>query len=226
MKTQQGRSLSSSKILDQPTANATWSRVQQDLLTVNTYLYSQNYTKLSTIGFCWGGLRVMKACGNGNNNSWSNTPYFTCISIHGSQLNVADAEVLQAPMLFIRAGNDPPFDNITSVLNQKPFGSKCEYKVYENMRHGFVSAGANYSDPANVAAIDDVHQTVRTYLSKILNDSSTNTSTSSPSSLNSSSTLSSTSPSISPSTSSSTSSSSAFFFFSLNSLFALCKQRL
>ncbi|CAF1250512.1 unnamed protein product [Rotaria sordida] len=62
---------------DQPTANATWSRVQQDLLTVNTYLNSQNYTKLATIGFCWGGLRVMKACGNGNNNSWTKTPYFT-----------------------------------------------------------------------------------------------------------------------------------------------------
>ncbi|CAF1298949.1 unnamed protein product, partial [Didymodactylos carnosus] len=159
---------------NQPTAAATWPRVEQDLLTVNTYL-SQNYSKLAVIGFCWGGLRVMKACGNGNNNSWTMTPYFTGISIHGSGLNVQDAEVLQAPMLFIRAGNDPPLDNITAVLDQKPFGSECEYKVYENMRHGFVSAGANYSDPANVAAIDDVHLRVRTYLSKILTDDGNST---------------------------------------------------
>jgi hypothetical protein len=115
----------------------------------------------------------MKASGNGNNNSWINTPYFTGISIHGSGLNVADAEMLQAPMLFIRAGNDPSLDNITAVLNQKSFGSQCEYKVYQNMTHGFVSAGANYSNPANVVAIDDVHQTVRTYLDKILSDNST-----------------------------------------------------
>jgi dienelactone hydrolase len=116
----------------------------------------------------------MKACGNGNNNSWTNTPYLTGISIHGSQLNVADAEALQAPMLFIRAGNDPSLDNIEAVLNQTSFGSECEYKVYQNMTHGFVSAGANYSNPANVAAIDDVHQTVRIFLNKILNSGSTN----------------------------------------------------
>jgi dienelactone hydrolase len=116
----------------------------------------------------------MKACGNGNNNSWTNTPYFTGISIHGSQLNVDDAAVLQVPMLFIRAGNDPPLDNITAVLNQKSFGSECEYKVYQNMTHGFVSSGANYSNPANVAAIDDVHQTVVAFLNKMLSSGCTN----------------------------------------------------
>ncbi len=116
----------------------------------------------------------MKACGNGNNNTWATTPYFTGISIHGSQLNVPDAEVLQVPLLFIRAGNDPSFDNITAVLDQKSFGSECEYKVYQNMTHGFVSAGANYSNPANVAAIDDVHQTVRTFFNKFLGNGSTN----------------------------------------------------
>lgn len=142
----------------------------------------------------------MKACGNGNNNSWTNTPYFTGISIHGSQLNIADAEVLQAPMLFIRAGNDPSLDNITAVLNQKSFGSECEYKVYQNMTHGFVSAGANYSNPANVAAIDDVHQTVRTFLSKILTGGSTNIKASSL--------------------------TIAFFVFFLNSLSTLCKQNM
>ncbi|CAF1342211.1 unnamed protein product [Adineta ricciae] len=134
----------------------------------------ENYTKLAPIGFCWGGLRVMKACGNGNNNSWSETPYFTGISIHGSQLNIFDAKVLQVPMLFIRAGNDPSFDNITSILNQKSFGSQCEYKVYENMKHGFVSAGANYSNSENVIAIDDVHHRVRTYFDNLLKNNSTN----------------------------------------------------
>ncbi|CAF1660630.1 unnamed protein product [Adineta ricciae] len=116
----------------------------------------------------------MKACGNGNNNSWSETPYFTGISIHGSQLNIFDAKVLQVPMLFIRAGNDPSFDNITSILNQKSFGSQCEYKVYENMKHGFVSAGANYSNSENVIAIDDVHHRVRTYFDNLLKNNSTN----------------------------------------------------
>jgi dienelactone hydrolase len=81
--------------------------------------------------------------------------------------------MVQAPMLFIRAGNDPLFDNMTAVLNQKSFGSECEYKVYQNMTHVFVSTGANYSNSENVAAIDDVHQTVRAFLSKILNRSST-----------------------------------------------------
>jgi len=142
----------------------------------------------------------MKACGNGNNNTWTNTPYFTGISIHGSQLNVPDAEVLQVPLLFIRAGNDPPFDSIKAVLDQKSFGNESEYKVYENMRHGFVSAGANYSDPANVAAINDVHQTIRTYFNKFLDNGSTNVKASSL--------------------------TIVFFFFLLNSLSALRKLNL
>ncbi|CAF1159593.1 unnamed protein product [Adineta steineri] len=171
---QHSRFLSFLRIPDQPTANATWPRVEQDLLTVNTYLQSQKYTTIGLIGFCWGGLRALKACGNGNNVSWTNTPFFTGISIHGSGLNVADADVLQVPMLFIRAGNDPSFDNITAVLNQKPFGNKCEYEVYQNMTHGFVSAGANYLNPENVAAIDDVHGKLRAYLSKIVGNGSEN----------------------------------------------------
>jgi len=77
------------------------------------------------------------------------------------------------PMLFIAAGNDPPLQpNISSAIEQsnKNISEQCEYKTYENMKHGFVSAGANYSDPANVAAINDVHLTVVNYLNKILNN--------------------------------------------------------
>jgi dienelactone hydrolase len=145
-----------------------WSKVLSDLKTVADWLHNLSpKDQIGLIGFCWGGLQVVRACSN------LSTIFFTGISIHGSRITVDEVKQLQQPMLFVAAGNDPALQpNISNAIEESnvQISKQCEYKTYENMRHGFVAAGANYSNPANVEAINDVHLTVRNYLDKITNN--------------------------------------------------------
>ena len=141
-----------------------WSKVSIDLQNVANWLHNSYSTnQIGLVGFCWGGLQVVRACSN------LSELFLTGISIHGSSITVNEVSQLQQPMLFIAASNDPALEpNISNAIEQSNINisKKCEYKTYPNMRHGFVAAGANYSNPENVIAIDDVHLTVRNYLDK------------------------------------------------------------
>ena len=147
-----------------------WTRVSNDLISVANWLKNTTPTKqIGLVGFCWGGLQVVRACSNLSHL------FSTGISIHGSRISVAEVQQLKQPMLFIAANNDPALEpNISSAIEQaNPAISKqCEYKTYPNVKHGFVAAGANYSDPVNVAAIDDVHLTLKNFLDKVVKNNS------------------------------------------------------
>lgn len=147
-----------------------WTKISNDLENVADWLRKSYKTKqIGLIGFCWGGLQTVRACSN------LSTIFFTGISIHGSSITPNEVSQLKQPMLFVAAGNDPPLQpNISSVIEQSnmAISKQCEYKTYSNMRHGFVAAGANYSNPENVEAIDDVHRNIRSYLDKITNNMS------------------------------------------------------
>ena len=141
-----------------------WSSVSRDLRVVSDWLRTTGSSdQIGVIGFCWGGLQVVRACSN------LSATFFAGVSIHGSSITPGEVRPLQRPILFIAASNDPPLQpNISSVIEQSNpnLSARFEYKTYSNMRHGFVSAGANYSDMENVQAIDDVHLTVRNFLSR------------------------------------------------------------
>ncbi|CAF1487133.1 unnamed protein product, partial [Adineta steineri] len=102
--------------------------------------------------------------------------FFTGISIHGAWLTEEEVNNLQQPVFFIAAGDDPPLQpNISAVIEQSTsarVSSQCQYETYSSMTHGFVSMGANYSDPYNVEAIDKVHTSVKMFLDKISRNSS------------------------------------------------------
>ncbi|CAF0937828.1 unnamed protein product [Rotaria sordida] len=142
-----------------------WSKVSNDLKNVANWLNKSFSTnRIAVIGFCWGGLQVVRACSN------LSTIFFTGISIHGASLTSDEVRQLQQPMLFIAAGSDPPLQPyLSDAIEQSNsiISKQCEYKTYLDMRHGFVAASANYSNPDNVKAIDDVHLTVRNYLDKL-----------------------------------------------------------
>jgi dienelactone hydrolase len=147
-----------------------WSQVSSDLSNVASWLRNTSPSRrIALIGFCWGGLQVVRACSN------LSTLFFTGLSIHGAWLTDDEVRQLQQPILFIAAGDDPPLKpNISSVIEQwtsPRVANQCQYKTYSNMKHGFVSAGANYSDLENVAAIDDVHATVKHFLDQISRNS-------------------------------------------------------
>ncbi|CAF1200397.1 unnamed protein product [Rotaria sp. Silwood1] len=134
-----------------------WSQVSSDLSDVASWLRRTSTSRrIALIGFCWGGLQVVRACSN------LSTLFFTGISIHGAWLTEDEVRQLQQPMLFIAAGDDPPLKpNVSSVIEQwtsPRVAKQSQYETYPNMKHGFVSGGANYSNPDNVKAIDDVHE--------------------------------------------------------------------
>lgn len=147
-----------------------WTRISADLTNVANWLrnsYSKKYIGLT--GFCWGGLQVVRACSNLSNL------FTTGISIHGSSLSPSEVRQINKPMLFIAAVNDAALHpNISDAIAEaKPqLSQQCEYKTYNDSRHGFVAGGANYSNPENVRAIDDVHLTVNNYLNKTLRNMS------------------------------------------------------
>lgn len=145
-----------------------WSKVSRDLRVVSDWLRT-NYSsdQVGLIGFCWGGLQVVRACSN------LSALFFTGVSIHGSSLTPDEVRPLQRPILFIAASNDPALQpNLSSVIEESNPGlsSQFQYKTYPTVRHGFVSAGANYSSNENVEAIDDVHLTVRSFLDRRRNN--------------------------------------------------------
>ncbi|UJR07152.1 hypothetical protein I4U23_011440 [Adineta vaga] len=150
-----------------------WSQVSIDLKTIASWLRNTSLSssrRIALIGFCWGGLQVARACSNLSNL------FVTGISIHGAWLTEDEVKNLQQPVFFIAAGDDPPLQpNISTVIEQSAssrVSSQCQYETYSNMKHGFVSTGANYSDSYNVAAIDKVHETVKIFLDKISRNSS------------------------------------------------------
>ncbi|CAF1523789.1 unnamed protein product, partial [Didymodactylos carnosus] len=96
-----------------------WSQIEKDLRTVNDQLKKDGAKKLAILGFCFGGLQVLRACGQLSND------YSAGISIHGSSLTVGEAENVLRPMMLLAAGNDPPLTDIATVLNKKSFGSQC-----------------------------------------------------------------------------------------------------
>ncbi|CAF1436652.1 unnamed protein product [Adineta ricciae] len=153
-----------------------WSQVSIDLRTIATWLRSTSSPsrRIAVIGFCWGGLQVARACSN------LSDLFFTGISIHGAWLTEDEVKNLQRPVLFIAAGDDPPLrPNISTAIEQSAnsqVSGQCQYETYANMKHGFVSAGANYSNLENVAAINQVHESVKTFLNKISTSSSSITS--------------------------------------------------
>jgi len=61
-------------------------------------------------------------------------------------------------LAFLNAGDDASIDPIKEVLDKKPFASKCIYKTYDDMKHGFAAARGDWTDPRNKECIEDVLQ--------------------------------------------------------------------
>jgi dienelactone hydrolase len=143
---------------------ADWPVVSTDLRNVANWLRTNSSNRqVALLGFCWGGLQAVRGCSN------LSDLFLTGISIHGSSITPNEVRLLRRPMLFIAARDDPPLQpNISSVIEQTnlELSRSFEYKTYSYVQHGFAAAGANYSNPENVRAIDDVHQTVRNFLDR------------------------------------------------------------
>lgn len=147
-----------------------WSRVSSDLNMVASWLRKSSPSRrIAIIGFCWGGLQVARACSN------LSSLFYAGVSIHGAWLTENEVRYLQKPVFFIAAGDDPPLrPNLSAIIEQSTsprVSGQCQYETYSDMVHGFVSTGANYSNVANVQAIDRVHETVRIFLDKVLHSS-------------------------------------------------------
>jgi hypothetical protein len=54
---------------------------------------------------------------------------------------------------------------VKEVLDKKPFGKDCFYKVYEEV-HGFMGARGDWSQPKQKKDAEDIIENTRNYLMK------------------------------------------------------------
>ena len=80
------------------------------------------------------------------------------VSIHGSRINDELCNKLNIPVCYCPTPRDQPCKPVKEILDKKEFGSKCVYKSYDNMGHGFSAGRGDYDNKENLEAVNDVIQ--------------------------------------------------------------------
>eukprot|EP00128_Syssomonas_multiformis_P017088 Colp12_sorted_trinity150504_noHs@36195 len=115
-------------------------RAEKDFKTILTFLKAKNFSKIGSVGFCWGGGVVAKIvapqglvdCG---------------VSCHGVKLSVDDFHNAKMPLFLAVADKDPdhaPESVIKAVeeLVAKHPEKNVAIKFYPGTTHGFVNRGS------------------------------------------------------------------------------------
>ncbi|CAM9923727.1 unnamed protein product, partial [Phaeothamnion confervicola] len=125
--------------------------------------------KFGTIGFCWGCSMALRAC---NAALWP-IPPTAGLSIaaggaHPAFLTDELAAQVEGPVVLLPSGEDGPLDSFKAVMDKKPFGARCVYKVFPDMHHGFCAARGDWSNPQQAAAAAEAVQMFADFFTKEL----------------------------------------------------------
>mmetsp|Transcript_9051 Transcript_9051/g.22219 ORF Transcript_9051/g.22219 Transcript_9051/m.22219 type:complete len:110 (+) Transcript_9051:642-971(+) len=72
---------------------------------------------------------------------------YCCIgTFHGARLTPELASNIKCPALVCPSKDDPPFEDIKKVLDEKPFGKHCSYHNFTKQIHGFCAARGDWTD--------------------------------------------------------------------------------
>ncbi|CAL8089037.1 unnamed protein product [Calicophoron daubneyi] len=126
-----------------------WEEVSKDLKSAHQFLVSTGVdaqSPLGIIGFCWGGKQVFMACSGDTHAQQLGFKFGAGVVLHGSFIGSEDAEKITVPILFMPAGNDPPYEPIKEVLDKKSFGSQCKYHRFETEVHGFAAGRGDWTN--------------------------------------------------------------------------------
>jgi len=129
----------------------TWDRIGPQIDTIVHHLQAHGFTKLGSVGFCWGTWPVFVTSASGN--------FSAGVSFHPSHPRLCDAlgfdeseltNAVKCPQLLAPAGNDGPSLKEGGlehqILSKKPFGKDCIFREFPDMAHGWVNRG-DLSDP-------------------------------------------------------------------------------
>ncbi|KAK9686182.1 hypothetical protein K7432_015248 [Basidiobolus ranarum] len=126
---------------------ANWDNVKVDLEKVKGRLTSDGFINFGIVGLCWGAKMAVLANRDGS--------FAAASLIHPSAFVDEDAELAQAPILFISTKD---FTEFMNILSKKPFGDKCQHHRFEDMFHGFAGARGDYTNAQNVKCATEAIQ--------------------------------------------------------------------
>lgn len=134
--------------------------------TAYDMLTSGGAKSIGFVGFCWGGGwaadAVTAAGGRGR--------FGAGVGIHPSFVTTEKAEDLVHPMMLLLGKNDPDFEPIKAITDQKSFGPECFYKRYDQ-EHGFCTARGDWTNAETKAAVDEALKLTTDFLHKHLAES-------------------------------------------------------
>jgi len=135
----------------------------EGIYALSAALKTDGYTKVGLIGFCWGGKVVTLAATDA-------TKVDAVVSIHPGRVDPADADRLVVPIAFFPSNGEPKddCDKFWERLQARPFASKCEYKYYATVHHGWAGARANLKDEENVKEFKDVYTRSGAFFKSVL----------------------------------------------------------
>mmetsp|Transcript_30671 Transcript_30671/g.45405 ORF Transcript_30671/g.45405 Transcript_30671/m.45405 type:complete len:259 (-) Transcript_30671:217-993(-) len=145
--------------------SGTWDITGERYLKVIDELEKDKNRKIAIIGFCWGGYACWKLCDKTLQNPWVQN--VCCgVTYHPAQKlanmmygedEYAMAKTLCAPQAIYSAGDDGPQyfpDGAHDKSGDLPSGG--EMKLFENMRHGWMTrADITTADEGVLAAIEE-----------------------------------------------------------------------
>ncbi|KAG0163372.1 hypothetical protein DFQ28_003148 [Apophysomyces sp. BC1034] len=142
----------------------TFDLVAPQISQVKTWLQGQGVSSAGIVGFCWGGKIGVQIAG-------VDRFYGAFTVIHPINVDTADAEKAQAPILALPSKDEPDMTEYMAILKKKPFGAKCKHHRFDDMHHGFAAARGNWSDELNRKRATEAIQLTIDFFNQVLNKS-------------------------------------------------------
>jgi len=117
-----------------------------DMDKVYAHLEENKIGFTGLIGFCWGSWAIFHESARGRKFN-AGACFHPSLRIESMMNGSVDdlANKCQTPMLMGACSNDPdnvkPGGSVNTILSQKSFAGNCQYHLFEEQEHGFVSQG-------------------------------------------------------------------------------------
>jgi len=130
--------------------NGSWDNiVKWDVMNVIEEFRSRDeITEVGIFGMCWGGKVATLAATEIDEIKVAGL-------VHPASVANSEADGVRAPMYLIPTKDEPDMLPFYEVLKSK-FGDNCGHRRFDDMFHGFAGARGNFSNPLNVARVEQV----------------------------------------------------------------------
>lgn len=139
-----------------------WPKVVKPrMLEVIKYLKGLGVESVGVMGFCWGSKMCMQTVGDRDFDTVKGAVLF-----HPSMLENSDAENALKPAAVFDSKDEPDLTKFYEILKDKH--SATIRKRYDDQPHGWVGATANFANPAEKKAADEVVGLAADWFKKLL----------------------------------------------------------